>query len=289
MRKEIFKKMMMLGAVSAMALGFTACSDDDDNPPVQPEVKINISQEIDYETLVSEGTFEVPFTITGIDQAPKASDFHIMPSQTSYSNMILDWDTTPAGSELPATKPAGLSVASIKSGEKDNSYVLTVKYDAKGVMSAEYNGCSIMYDTATSSNTFDFEYEGFAQESVGMDLATFSKAETGNTLSINIDEALAKVGITLDKFPSYKRSLYVGERNGDEVELMKSGEFSHEYTSFPSSGYGFDNNDGTVKYTYVKLSGLSKLPLNKIFELHLIICTEPGKYVAVNAPFMLTE
>ena len=280
--------MMLLGAVSAMSMGFTACSDDDDNPPAQSDVKINITQAIDFETLVSEGTFEVPVTITGNDKAPKASDFHIMPKSTSFSNMILDWDTaTPADTDQPWTKPAGLSVSSITAGAKNNSYILTVKYDANGVMDAEYDDCYLMYGTATSSNSFDFEYEGLAQESIGMNPVTYSKAD-GSSLSITIDDALAQLGITLDKFSELYRSLYVGVRNGYELELMKSSEFSHEYNAFPSSGFGFEN-DGTVTRSFIKVSGIGNLPVGQIFELHLIIRTEPGKYVAVNAPFMLTE
>lgn len=209
-----------------------------------------------------------------------------MPRTSSTGNAILDWDDASGDTEQPLQPVEGLKVAGIAAGEEDNAYILTIKYDVAGVMTAEYYDCQVMYGNAMSNKTFDFEYEGFAQESVGMPVATYSKSQLSTSLTIHIGECLDRLGITPDQYPELKRSLYVGVREGDDVELLKSGEFSHRYSAFPSSGYSL--SEGSVT-PYVKILGVSKLPVGQIFEMHLIIRTNPGEYKAVNVPFMLTE
>lgn len=268
----------------AAAILFALSSCDKNDKDAEPEkIEVNVLWS-DFFTYSSQGTIELPVSISGITTAPKTEDFRLITTMESFSSVTYSWDSSKNKSAegRAATQKWRLKVNDVEEDEDgEDLYWLTLDYDFTDCMRSTVE-CELWYGDRKAEVTFCIKNHAMSHNTIGVDNTVFVKDNSRlDDLFIPLDAAFAKLNIATSDFYDTQLYEFYCAKAGDKPNLSKPGYWEGNEDTFVTYG-----SEGAEYGMFIMLD--ESLDAGN-YVVKLIIAKGDKKYVGISVPFTITE
>lgn len=283
MRKTIFNKSLASLFMAATIL-FALSSCDKNGKDEEPKkIEVNVLW-TEFFTYSSQGTIDLPVSISGITAAPKAEDFRFFTTMESFSSVTYSWDTSKGKSAegRDATRKWSLKVNGVEKDEDvEGYYYLTLEYDFTDYMRSTVE-CEFWYGNQKADVTFCIKNYAMSHNTTGVDNTVFVKDNSRlDDLFIPLDAAFAKLNIATSDFYDTQLYEFYCAKAGDKPNFSKPGYWEGNENTFVTYG-----SEGTEYGMFIMLD--ESLEAGN-YVVQLIIAKGDKKYVGISVPFTISE